>query len=127
MDPFAENLKKMLGRPCAGGRRMTNSVDKGEPRIVAVIDIGSNSVRMVVAQVLPDGRIDVLERMRRPVRLGQDTFLRQRLSQRTINAATAILRDYRRVLDSYHVSQVRAVATSAVREAANADAFWTAC
>ena len=88
-----------------------------------MIDIGSNSVRMVVAQVLPDGRIDVLERMRRPVRLGQDTFLHQQLSQRTINASTAILRDYRRVLDSYHVSQIRAVATSAVREAANADAF----
>ena len=102
---------------------MTNSADQGEPRIVAVIDIGSNSVRMVVAQVLTDGRLDVLERMRRPVRLGQDTFLHQQLSQRTINASTAILRDYRRVLDSYHVSQIRAVATSAVREAANADAF----
>jgi exopolyphosphatase/guanosine-5'-triphosphate,3'-diphosphate pyrophosphatase len=102
---------------------MTNSADKGEPRIVAVIDIGSNSVRMVIAQVLLDGRIDLLERMRRPVRLGQDTFLQHQLSQRSINAATAILRDYRRVLDSYHVSQIRAVATSSVREANNADAF----
>jgi exopolyphosphatase/guanosine-5'-triphosphate,3'-diphosphate pyrophosphatase len=102
---------------------MSTGPEKSEPRIVAVIDIGSNSIRMVVAQVLPEGRIDVLEQMRRPVRLGQDTFLRQQLSQRTINAATGILRDYRRVLDSYHVSQIRAVATSAVREAANADAF----
>ena len=97
--------------------------DKVTPRIVAAIDIGSNSVRMAVAQVLPDGRIDILERMRRPVRLGQDTFLRERLSQRTMLAAIAILRDYRRVLDAYRVSQVRAVATSAVREAENADSF----
>ena len=102
---------------------MDNLPNKTGPRIVAAIDIGTNSVRMVVAQVLPDGRIDILERMRRAVRLGQDTFLRGRLSQRTMQAAIAILRDYRRVLDSYHVSQVRAVATSAVRETTNSDAF----
>ena len=102
---------------------MTNSVDKGEPRIVAVIDIGSNSVRMVVAQVLPDGRIDVLERMRRPVRLGQDTFLHQQLSQRTSTPRRRSCGIIGAVLDSYHVSQIRAVATAAVREAANADAF----
>ena len=102
---------------------MDISGDTTAPRIVAAIDIGSNSVRMVVAQVLGDGQIDILERMHRAVRLGQDTFLRSRLSQRTMIAAIAILRDYRRVLDSYHVSQVRAVATSAVREAVNSDAF----
>jgi exopolyphosphatase/guanosine-5'-triphosphate,3'-diphosphate pyrophosphatase len=102
---------------------MDTAGDKSTPRIVAAIDIGSNAVRMVVAQVLADGKIDILERMRRAVHLGQDTFLRSRLSQRTILAGIAILRDYRRVLDSYHVSQVRAVATSAVREAQNSDAF----
>jgi exopolyphosphatase/guanosine-5'-triphosphate,3'-diphosphate pyrophosphatase len=93
------------------------------PRIVAAIDIGSNAIRMVVAQVLPDGRREVLERMHRAVRLGQDAFLRQRISHRTIMAAIGILRDYRRTLDTYQVSQVRAVATSAVREATNSDGF----
>lgn len=102
---------------------MDGVVEKAGPRIVAAIDIGTNSVRMAVAQVLPDGRMEILERMRRPVRLGQDTFVRERISQRSMQAAIAILRDYRRVLDSYQVSQVRAVATSAVREALNADAF----
>jgi exopolyphosphatase/guanosine-5'-triphosphate,3'-diphosphate pyrophosphatase len=102
---------------------MERAGDKGGPRIVAAIDIGSNSIRMVVAQVLPDGRMEVLERMHRAVRLGQDAFLRQRISQRTMLAAIGILRDYRRMLDSYQVSQVRAVATSAVREAVNADGF----
>lgn len=102
---------------------MESPKDKTGPRIVAAIDIGTNAIRMVVAQVLPDGRMEVLERMHRAVRLGQDAFLRQRLSQRTIMAAIAILRDYRRVLDSYQAAQFRAVATSAVREAANSDAF----
>lgn len=92
-------------------------------RPLAVIDMGSNSVRMVVAQVLPDGRLELLERVRRAVRLGQDTFVRGRLSQRTMAAALAIMRDCRRILDTYGVREVRAVATSAVREALNADAF----
>jgi exopolyphosphatase/guanosine-5'-triphosphate,3'-diphosphate pyrophosphatase len=102
---------------------METSGDNRGPRIVAAIDIGSNSIRMLVAQMLPDGRMEVLERMHRAVRLGQDAFLRQRISHRTILAAIGILRDYRRVLDTYQVSQVRAVATSAVREATNADGF----
>ncbi len=93
------------------------------PRTIAAIDIGSNSVRMVLAQVLPDGRVEFLERTQRPVRLGQDTFVLGRLSQAAMNAAAGILRDYRRILDTYRVEDVRTVATSAVREAANADAF----
>jgi exopolyphosphatase/guanosine-5'-triphosphate,3'-diphosphate pyrophosphatase len=40
-----------------------------------------------------------------------------------MNAATAVMRDYRRILDTYQVEQLRAVSTSAVREASNADAF----
>jgi exopolyphosphatase/guanosine-5'-triphosphate,3'-diphosphate pyrophosphatase len=92
-------------------------------RTVGVIDIGSNSVRMVVAQVSPDGEIEVLERTQRPVRLGHSTFLTGRLSRPAMNAAIAILRDFRRIMDGYPVERVRTVATSAVREASNADAF----
>jgi len=93
------------------------------PETVAVIDVGSNSLRMVVAQVYSDGRIESLERMQRPVRLGHSTFVAARLNQQTMNAAVAVLRDYRRILDTYQVKHVRAVATSAVREADNSDAF----
>jgi len=96
---------------------------RSETRPVAVIDIGSNSARMVIAQVLPDGTTDALERLQRTVRLGHDTFVTGRLSQESMNATIAILRDYKRILDTYHVSHVRAVATSAVREAENVDAF----
>lgn len=90
---------------------------------VAVIDVGSNSLRMVIAEVLPDGRFEVLERLQRAVRLGQDTFRRGRLGAQSMRAAVAVLRDYRQLLNLYHVERVRAVATSAVREAGNADTF----
>jgi len=97
--------------------------EKAPPKVVGVIDIGANSIRMVIAQVGADRRVEVLERAQRAVRLGHDTFTSGRLSQRTMNAAIAILRDYKKLLDTYKAEAVRAVATSAVREAANADAF----
>jgi exopolyphosphatase/guanosine-5'-triphosphate,3'-diphosphate pyrophosphatase len=98
--------------------------DRGDdPTMVAAVDIGSNSVRMVVAQVRPDGSAEVIERARRPIRLGHDTFVTGKLSQESMRAAISILRDYRKILDTYQVEAVRAVATSAVREASNMDAF----
>lgn len=92
-------------------------------KVVAAIDIGSNSVRMEIGEVLPDGDLRVLERLQRAVRLGQDTFRRGRLGRRTMHAAISILRDDKQMLDFYQVQRVRAVATSAVREADNADTF----
>ncbi|NOZ21683.1 MAG: Ppx/GppA family phosphatase [Planctomycetes bacterium] len=93
------------------------------PLVVAVIDIGSNSVRMMIAQVHEDGQIEELERMQRAVRLGHDTFVTGKLSRETMNATIGILADYKRTLGTYGVRHLRAVATSAVREAENADAF----
>ena len=67
--------------------------------IVAAIDIGSNSLRMVIAEALPDGRIEILERVQRAVRLGQDTFRRGRLGKLSMRAAVVVLRDFRKMLD----------------------------
>ena len=92
-------------------------------KTVAAIDIGANAIRMVIAEVAADGRIEVLERLQRAVRLGQDTFRRGRLGGQSMRAAVAVLRDYRQLLDLYKVERIRAVATSAVREASNADTF----
>jgi len=92
-------------------------------KTVAAIDVGSNALRMVIAEVLPDGHTEALERLHRAVRLGQDTFRRGRLGGQSMRAAVAILRDFRQRLELYKVERLRAVATSAVREASNADNF----
>ncbi len=91
--------------------------------IVAAIDIGSNLIRMVIAEVLPDGDLHILEQLQRAVRLGHDTFRRGRLTGQTMRAAIVVLRDYRRKIDFYQITNIRAVATSAVREAGNSDTF----
>ena len=98
-----------------------NTQKDGEHRTVAAIDIGVNAIRMVVAEVLPDGHFEILERLQRAVRLGQDTFCHGRLGGRSMRSAVNILRDYVGILRLYDVEQVRGVATSAVREATNAD------
>jgi exopolyphosphatase / guanosine-5'-triphosphate,3'-diphosphate pyrophosphatase len=92
-------------------------------KTVAAIDVGATSIRMVIAEVLPDGKLEVLERLQRGVRLGQDTFRRGRLGGQSMRAALNMLKDYRQLLQLYRVEQIRAVATSAVREASNADTF----
>ena len=92
-------------------------------RTLGAIDIGSNSIRMAIAQAMPDGRIEILERLQRGVRLGQDTFRAGRIKGTTMRAAVLILRDFMNVLKLYNADVVKVVATSAVREAGNSDAF----
>ena len=58
-----------------------------QAKAVAAIDIGANGIRMVIAQVFPDGRFEQLEQLQRAVRLGQDTFRRGRLSAESLRAA----------------------------------------
>ncbi|MCE5301684.1 MAG: Ppx/GppA family phosphatase [Planctomycetaceae bacterium] len=97
--------------------------DAAPATVVAAIDVGANALRMVIAEVFCDGRIEVLEHLQRAVRLGQDTFCRGRLGGESMRAAIRVLRDYRQLLDLYKVEKLRAVATSAVREASNGDTF----
>lgn len=91
--------------------------------VLAAIDIGSNSIRMSIGQMHPDGRVEVLEQARRAVRLGQDTFRRAHLDRVTMQTAISILREFKRRIDFYNAQRVWVVATSALREARNADVF----
>jgi exopolyphosphatase/guanosine-5'-triphosphate,3'-diphosphate pyrophosphatase len=106
-----------------GGEVSGSGSGAGASQLAAAIDIGSSAVRMIVAQIRPDGGTEILEKTSRSIRLGRDVFVTGRLSQKSIGTAIAVLRDYRKMLDAYGVTLVRAVATSAVREADNSDAF----
>ena len=90
---------------------------------VAVIDIGASAVRLVVAQIEPDHRPVVLEEASRGLLLGKDTFANGKIGSATTEAACRALDGFRRIMEGYAVRRVRAVATSAVREAANRAGF----
>src|SRR5512139_2183833 len=87
---------------------------------ISAIDVGSNAIRMAVGQVnSTQDRVDVIENIRIPVRLGQDVFTTGNLTASTMQAATDAFLRFRKIADDYDVKKIRAVATSAMREAEN--------
>src|SRR5262245_30127336 len=93
------------------------------PPIMSVIDIGSSGIRMLVAELRPDGAVRTLEELDRPLALGREVFRGGTLSAGSIQKAVNVLRQYRERMDTYGVTHVRAVATHAVRAALNRDTF----
>jgi exopolyphosphatase/guanosine-5'-triphosphate,3'-diphosphate pyrophosphatase len=87
-------------------------------RILAAIDVGTNAVRMEIARPLPDGSIETLHQERDPVRPGEGVFATGSMSRQVADRLLATLRRYAALCRRYHAT-VRAVATSAVREARN--------
>src|SRR5919106_2824286 len=94
-----------------------------EPQLVAVLDMGASAIRLVIAEIGADKSIRIIEEASRGVLLGRDTFASGTIRSRTADAALSALDGFRRVIDGYHVPHIRAVATSAVREARNSDTF----
>ena len=95
-------------------------------RQLAAIDIGARAIRLDVAEIGPDGQVRLLESLQQAVNLGRDTFGVGSIDRASIEECVAILRGFRHVMSEYGVTspdQVRAVATSSVREAANREAF----
>ena len=93
------------------------------PEVIAVINIGASAVRLAVAEVRPDGQPFIVEEVSRGVLLGKDTFSSGRIGSASLEAALKALEGFRRLMNDYGVTRYRAIATSAVREAANADTF----
>jgi exopolyphosphatase/guanosine-5'-triphosphate,3'-diphosphate pyrophosphatase len=91
-------------------------------RRVAVIDIGSNSTRLLVADV-DGGRVSVVERRSTVTRLGRGVDLSGRLAAEAVEAACAAVDPYVATLQELGAEAVDAVATSAVRDAENGAAF----
>jgi exopolyphosphatase / guanosine-5'-triphosphate,3'-diphosphate pyrophosphatase len=89
--------------------------------VLAAVDIGTNSIHLVVARV-GENRIEVVEREREMVRLGSSAGDMKRLTPAAINRGIEALDRFRKVA-AIHGASVRAVATSAVREAENRHVF----
>jgi exopolyphosphatase / guanosine-5'-triphosphate,3'-diphosphate pyrophosphatase len=88
---------------------------------IAAIDAGSNAMRMVIGQVGESGQVHVLDNIRLPVRLGQDVFSKGYLERKTIEQSEEAFLKFRNMAENFNVQKLRAVATSAAREAGNSD------
>src|SRR5882724_2349893 len=94
------------------------------PRYAAV-DIGSNSVRLLVGDYIPGGPLRVLAAEREVTRLGEGVFRSGRIDDQAMDFLCAQLLRMSQVIARHDVLAVRAVATAAVRDANNQREFLT--
>lgn len=92
------------------------------PETLAAIDVGTNSFHLVVVRVLGDGKFAVLAKEKAVVRLGESPSQIRYLTDEAMERGVAAMKLFALVA-ARTASPVRAVATSAVREASNRDAF----
>src|SRR3954447_4016558 len=90
---------------------------------IAAIDIGTNSIHMIVVQVRPDLSFEVVDREKDMVRLGAGGLDGRRLTPTASNAAPHTLAKFKRLAESHKVDEIIAAATSATREAENGGDF----
>jgi exopolyphosphatase/guanosine-5'-triphosphate,3'-diphosphate pyrophosphatase len=90
---------------------------------LAAIDVGTNSLHMVIADVNRDGNIDVVDRVKETVRLGRRAFETGTLSKEAMDLAVRTLSNFQKLIKLRNVNRTRAVATSAVRETKNSADF----
>ena len=88
-----------------------------QPMRIAAIDIGTNSVHMIVVRVRPDLSFEVIDREKEMVRLGAGGLDGRALTPTAQTAALQALSKFRRMAESHGVDEIIAAATSAVREA----------
>jgi exopolyphosphatase / guanosine-5'-triphosphate,3'-diphosphate pyrophosphatase len=89
---------------------------------VAAVDLGTNSTRLLVADV-EDGRLDEVARRLTITRLGEGVDVRKRLLPAPIARVRNVLTDFRREAEQLGAERTLAIATSAVRDAENGEAF----
>jgi exopolyphosphatase/guanosine-5'-triphosphate,3'-diphosphate pyrophosphatase len=90
---------------------------------VAAIDIGSNSIHMLIADVVADRDFTVIDREKDMVKLGAGCFAGGRLRDEAIAAGLHSLRKMKKLCERHRADEIVATATSAVREAANGGSF----
>jgi exopolyphosphatase/guanosine-5'-triphosphate,3'-diphosphate pyrophosphatase len=90
----------------------------------AAIDIGSNAVRLLIADIIENNESVSFKKntlIRVPLRLGDDAFLNQHISDRKSDELVKSMIAFRNLMDVYKVKEYKAFATSAMREAKNGD------
>lgn len=93
-------------------------------RRVSAIDIGSNAIRMMIAELDGvHGQLSIIKKFRAPVRLGHDVFTTGTISEHTMDLALSTFHQFSESNRKFGVTKCRAVATSACREAKNSKDF----
>jgi exopolyphosphatase/guanosine-5'-triphosphate,3'-diphosphate pyrophosphatase len=90
---------------------------------LAAIDIGTNAIRLAISSIDAQLNSRIVQSVREPVRLGREVFTQGGISEETISRAVDAFRKFGALISQHGAAHVKAVATSAVREALNSDIF----
>ena len=93
---------------------------------VAAIDCGTNSTRLLIAEIGENGQYEILDRRQEVTRLGEGVDATGNLNGEAIDRVLATLMSFREILDAEGIQEFRTVATSAVRDATNSGIFLSA-
>lgn len=121
VNPFGDEVLAQIGHWWTPGRCVPHP--EVEMARVAAIDCGTNSIRLLVAD-LGAGQLRAVHREMRIVRLGQDVDATGRLAPDALERTRVALADYAAIVRDTGADKVRMVATSAVRDAANREDFF---
>ncbi|MGB3781115.1 MAG: exopolyphosphatase [Tunicatimonas sp.] len=94
-----------------------------QPETVAVIDLGTNTFHILIAEVAPEGTYRIVERRRIPVMIGKGGINQGLITEAGQQRALAALHQFAEIIEQQAIKQVRATATSAFRNASNGSAL----
>ncbi|MHC1720420.1 MAG: HD domain-containing protein [Clostridiaceae bacterium] len=92
---------------------------KGKNNLIAAIELGPHALNMKIVEIGKNMDVKILENLRHPITLGQDTFATGKVSFETLTETCEILKGFNKLMADYKVKEYRAIATVAVREASN--------
>ena len=93
---------------------------------IAAIDIGTNSIHMVIAEAVENGGFEVVDREREVVQVGRGSFTANRLQKPAIRRSIDALQRFVQLARRHQVDRILCTATAAVREAKNGGEFLAA-
>lgn len=90
-------------------------------KLVAAIDVGSNTIRMIIAEIGPNESINIIDEVKKPINIGKDTYNYGKVSIETIKETCKILKNFNKLMLDYGVKDYRALSTSGIKESSNCD------
>lgn len=90
---------------------------------LAIVDLGSNSARMAITEIAPDGRFREIKRVKENTRLSEGMGREKVLQEDAMNRTITALKHFKQIYEATPHIQVRAITTAAVRQARNRQAF----
>ncbi len=94
-----------------------------DSKVIGIIDLGSNSARLLLVKITPDGAYSIINRVKHMVRLGENAFEEKRLQEPAMQRTLIVLRSFMEMCQQYNVTELFPMATAAMRDAHNAVEF----